>query len=49
MRFVALAQDDPTPEQVQEKLQALGPVLDKLKGLDPKAFKHEILKSKIKY
>merc|ERR1719311_178538 len=30
--------DDPTPEQVQEKLQALGPVLDKLKGLDPKAF-----------
>jgi len=30
--------DDPSPEQVQEKLQALGPILDKLKGLDPKAF-----------
>merc|ERR1719375_631681 len=30
--------DDPSPEQVSEKLQALGPILDKLKGLDPKAF-----------
>lgn len=30
--------NDPSPEEVSEKLQALGPILDKLKGLDPKAF-----------
>mmetsp|Transcript_77969 Transcript_77969/g.215580 ORF Transcript_77969/g.215580 Transcript_77969/m.215580 type:complete len:196 (-) Transcript_77969:148-735(-) len=34
--FLQYLQED--PEDVQAKLQKLGPVLDRLKGLDPKAF-----------
>merc|ERR550514_2350962 len=36
MSFLQFLKDD--PDAVQEKLQALGPILDKLRGLDPKSF-----------
>merc|ERR1719324_2339694 len=36
MSFLQYLKDD--PEAVQSKLEALGPILDKLKGLDPKSF-----------
>merc|ERR1719217_1418724 len=34
--FLQYLKDDPV--EVQSKLEALGPILDKLKGLDPKSF-----------
>merc|ERR1719387_793725 len=36
MAFLQYLKDD--PEAVQQKMEALGPILDKLRGLDPKSF-----------
>merc|ERR1719217_704135 len=36
MSFLQYLKDDPV--EVQQKMEALGPILDKLKGLDPKSF-----------